>query len=54
MQKYIKTAESAVKIMEAIILLIIMFQAVRCFEEWQRPKDLKKIVESVDTSMASV
>ena len=54
MQKYIKAAENAVKIMEAIILLIIIFQAVRCFEEWQRPKDFKKIVESVDTNTASV
>jgi hypothetical protein len=54
MQKYIQAAESFVKIMEMVAVLTILTYGIICFERWQRPEGIKKIIESVDTNKASV
>lgn len=54
MGKYIQAAEVTVKIMEAMAVATILIYGIICFERWQRPEGVKKIIESVDTSIASV
>lgn len=47
MKKCIKTAK-------ALAIIGILIYGIICVERWQRPEGLKKIIESVDTNMASV
>lgn len=54
MEKYVKVAEATVKMMETVAVLTILIYGIICFERWQRPEGVKKIIESVDTSKASV
>lgn len=54
MEKYIAAAESFVKVMEMVAVLTILTYGIICFERWQRPEGVKKIIESVDTNKASV
>lgn len=60
MEKYIRAAEATVKVMEmiatAVILILVTtsIYGIICFERWQRPEEVKKITESVDTNMTSV
>ena len=54
MEKYVRVAEVTVKMMEAVAVLTILIYGIICFERWQRPEGLKKIIESVDTNKASV
>ena len=54
MEKYIQAAETFVKIMEMVAVLTILTYGIICFERWQRPEAIKKIIESVDTVLTSV
>jgi hypothetical protein len=54
MEKYLQAAETFVKVMETLAVITILTYGIICFERWQRPADLKKSIESVDTSIASV
>lgn len=60
MEKYIQAAEVTVKVMEmiatAVILILVTasIYGIICFERWQRPEGVKKIIESVDTNMTYV
>lgn len=54
MEKYIQAAETFVKIIEMVAVLTILTYGIICFERWQRPKAVKKIIESVDTVSTSV
>lgn len=54
MERYIRAAEATVKVMEMVAVATILIYGVICFERWQRPEGVKKIIESVDTNTASV
>jgi hypothetical protein len=49
MDKYVKTTEATVKLMEAAAVITILIYGAILFEHWQRPDDLKKNYYSVDT-----
>ena len=54
MEKYIAVAEATVKVIETLAVISLLTYGIICFERWQRPADLKKSIESVDTNKASV
>ena len=54
MEKYIAVAEATTKFLEALAVVSLLTYGIICFERWQRPADLKKSIESVDTNKASV
>jgi hypothetical protein len=54
MEKYVRAAETFVKVMETLAAITILTYGIICVERWQRPEEVKKIIESVDTNMTSV
>ena len=54
MKKYIYAAEVTVKALGTLAVISMLIYGIICLEKWQRPKDLRGSIESVDTFKASV
>ena len=54
MKKYVYAAEVTVKTLETLAVISMLVYGIICLKRWQRPKDLREPVESVDTFKASV
>ncbi len=54
MEKYIYAAEVTVKTLETLAVISMLVYGIICLERWQRPIDLEKSIESVDTFKTSV